>query len=166
MASGCAIPISRPNHEGSTVRTKVSTISASLIFAAFAFFVGTSYAMEIRQFDRMADQDQADYITVLIYGAQQVLIEAGRPRDLADKVHKLFTEKLPGDRVSVGLGEFERNLDRARVADLQRITEDPKARRLEVEDAMFVTLKKNGIVLPDRFFTVARDFRPKHPPKP
>jgi hypothetical protein len=36
---------------------------------------------------------------------------------------------------------------------------------LEVEDAMAVTLKKNGIELPDSFFTVASNFQPKLPPK-
>ena len=30
---------------------------------------------------------------------------------------------------------------------------------------MFVTLKKNGIILPHSFFTVMQDFKPKHPPR-
>src|SRR5574337_90377 len=124
-----------------------------------------SRAMEIRQFDRMSVQDQGDYITVLIDGAQQVLIDTGH-RDLADKVDKLFTEVLPGDQISLGMAEFERNLARARVADLQRVIKDPNARRrLEVEDAMAVTLQANGIELPDSFFTVAKRFRPQHPAK-
>jgi hypothetical protein len=39
---------------------------------------------------------------------------------------------------------------------------------LEVEDALFVTLNKNGIELielPDSFFTVASGFRPNLPAK-
>ncbi len=30
---------------------------------------------------------------------------------------------------------------------------------------MFVTLKKNGIDLPQAFFTVGNGFKPKHPPQ-
>lgn len=146
------------------MRNKIFT-SAILVFAAFALFASASRAMEIRQFDRMSVQDQGDYITVLIDGAQQVLIDTGH-RDLADKVDKLFTEVLPGDQISLGMAEFERNLARARVADLQRVIKDPNARRrLEVEDAMAVTLQANGIELPDSFFTVAKRFRPQHPAK-
>ncbi|MGI0134749.1 MAG: hypothetical protein ACREBW_07325, partial [Candidatus Micrarchaeaceae archaeon] len=56
------------------------------------------------------------------------------------------------------------NLDRARVADIKRVINNPSARRLEVEDAMIVTLRKNGIELPPEFLTVASNFQPKFPP--
>ncbi len=42
-------------------------------------------AMEIRQFDKMADQDQADYTVALINGAEKILTDEGRP-DLAAQV--------------------------------------------------------------------------------
>ena len=102
--------------------------------------------MEIEKFDRMAAQDQSDYIVVLIEGAQKVLIQSGR-KDIADKVHKLFVTILPGDQDPVGAVEFESNLARARLADIRNLEKDPNAARLEVEDAMAVTLKKNGIEL-------------------
>jgi hypothetical protein len=121
-------------------------------------------AMEIERFDKMAGADQGDYLVVLIVGAQRVLVDSGR-KDLADKVHILFTRTIAGDDAPVGLVEFERNLARARLADLRNLEKDPRAPRLEVEDAMFVTLKKNGIELPNAFFTVASGFRPKLPPK-
>jgi len=118
-------------------------------------------AMQIQQFDKMADQDQADYEVALINGAEKVLTDEGRP-DLAAQVEHLFSTKNPGDVDTIGGAEFELNLARARVADAKRAAQDPKARRLEVEDAMFVTLKKNNIQLPDSFFTVNEDFKPKH----
>jgi hypothetical protein len=65
----------------------------------------------------------------------------------------------------LGLTEFSRNLDRARLADVKRAAQDPNARRLEVEDAMAVTLKANRIELPQSFFTVLSDFHPKFPPQ-
>ena len=42
------------------------------------FFTSAAQAMQIQQFDKMALQDQADYISVLIDGAQKVLIDEGK----------------------------------------------------------------------------------------
>jgi hypothetical protein len=84
---------------------------------------------------------------------------------LAAQVHALFTATLPGDQSPVGVVEFESNLARARLADVRRLQKDPRPTRLEVEHAMADTLEKNGISLPDTFFTVASGFRPKYPPK-
>ena len=131
------------------------TVSTGLLFSV-------AQAMEIRQFDKMADKDQGAYIGDLIVGAEKVLTDQGKPA-LAATVKQLFTTKNSGDADTIGMVEFERNLARARVADLKRVQSDPKARRLEVEDAMAVTLKKNGIELPDSFYTVNSNFRPKLP---
>jgi hypothetical protein len=62
-----------------------------------------------------------------------------------------------------GEAEFENNLAQARVADA---LSDPKGPRLKVEDAFAVTLKKNGVDLPGRFFTVASKFLPPIVPAP
>ena len=137
---------------------------AATFLSAAMFFTGVAQAMEIRQFDKMADQDQGDYIQVLVDGAEKVLVDEGR-RDLAAKMDQLFTEIHHGDTMSLGMIEFEDNLARARVTDAKNVTKDPNAQRLEVEDAMAVTLQKNHIELPDSFFTVAKDFKPKHPPQ-
>jgi hypothetical protein len=144
-------------------RIHIRYVSTVLLALAALLLSSAAQAMEIQKFDKMEYQDQADYITLLVEGAQRVLIDEGKS-DLAAKVHKLFTEVLPGDKVSIGLGEFERNLDRARVADAENIVKDPRAQRLEVEDAMYVTLQKNRIELPNSFFSVGKDFKPKHPP--
>ena len=45
----------------------------------------------------------------------------------------------PESDISIGMGQFEPLLARARVADLQRIGKDPKASELEVEHAMALT---------------------------
>jgi hypothetical protein len=121
---------------------------ATTVLLAFAtvLFANAAQAMEIRHFDKMAEQDQHNYIVDLVVGAQKVLIDAGK-RALADQVDKLFTDIPAGDNAPLGMTEFEINLDRARVADAERFTKDPKAHRLEVEDAMLVTLKKNNACL-------------------
>jgi hypothetical protein len=127
---------------------------------------GVAQAMEIRQFDKMASQDQNDYTIALMVGMQKVLIDEGRS-DLADQIHTLFTETPAGDVAPIGVTEFESNVDLARVADAKRVTQDPSAHRLEVEDAMLVTLKKNNIPLSENFIknfrAVNNGFRPKLP---
>lgn len=132
--------------------------------SAAMLFTGAAQAMEIRQFDKMADQDQSDYIGDLIVGAEKVLTDEGKP-DLAAQVKYLFTTENKGDADTIGMVEFERNLVLARVADAKQAEKDPNAQRVEVEDAMAVTLQANHIELPDSFFTVASNFKPKYPPQ-
>ncbi|HEX3912700.1 MAG TPA: hypothetical protein VHW71_04270 [Steroidobacteraceae bacterium] len=138
------------------------TLSAAMLSAA-VLLSSAAHAMEIRQYDKMADRDQAAYVQVLVDGAQKVLKDGGRV-DLARKMDQLFTEIPAGDKISLGMEEFENNLALARVTDAKNVIKDPNAQRLEVEDAMAVTLQKNGIEVPDSFFTVASGFRPKYPP--
>jgi hypothetical protein len=138
--------------------------STVLLALAAVLFTSAAQAMEIWKFDKMADADQDEYVGDLVVGAEKVLKEEGRP-DLAAKVHKLITTIPPGDKISVGIAEFEVNLALARVFDAKNLAKDPKAQRVEVEDAMAATMKKNGIELPDSFFNVMKDFKPKHSPQ-
>jgi hypothetical protein len=126
--------------------------------------------MEIRQFDKMADRDQSEYIGNLIVGAENALTDEGKP-DLAAQIKTLFTtKKNPGDEGVLGMLEFELNLAQARVADAQRAEQNPSAHRLEIEDAMLVTLQKNNIPMAREFVKGFRainvGFRPKLPPQP
>jgi hypothetical protein len=134
-----------------------------LLFPALLLASPTAQAMQIQFFDHMAAQDRQDYMNLMMTGAEKVLMEAGRQSDAA-KVHQLFNEIRQGDALPLGEAAFEGNLDHARVFDAQRHLNDPSARRLEVEDAMVVTLKKNGMALPDGFFSIGSNFKPKYPP--
>jgi len=125
---------------------------------------GVAQGMEVQKFDKMAIEDQGDYIQGLLQRAHEILVGEGKD-DLAAKMHKLFTEVHQGDEMSIGMLELESNIDRARLIDAERYAKDHNARRLEVEDAMVVTLKKNGIVLPTSFTHVGDNFKPKHPLK-
>jgi hypothetical protein len=147
------------------IKAARATLAPALMLAAAAVCLpGWLQAMEIWKFDKMAVADQGEYVGLLVGGAEKVLKDAGRPEDAA-KVEKLFSTTLPGDQHTLGMVEFERNLARARVADAEGVVKNPNALRIEVEDAMAVTLKKNGIELPDGFYTVGKDFKPKHPPR-
>ena len=121
-------------------------------------------AIERRQYDKMATSDQAAYDRVLWEGAEQLLKDEGRP-DLAAQVERLYTTILPGDRDPIGVVEFEINLAIVRADDAKNVLEHPNNPRSHVEDAMAITLENNHIPLPDSFFTVAKDFKPKHPPQ-
>jgi hypothetical protein len=68
-------------------------------------------------------------------------------------------------KIPLGMIEFSRNLDRVRLDDAKNAAAHPNELRLEVEDAMFLTLQKNGINLPDSFFTVNKNFEPQYPPQ-
>jgi hypothetical protein len=136
---------------------------AATFLSAAMLFTSAAQAMEIRQFDKMAMPDQSEYVGLLVQGAEQVLNDEGRA-DLAAQVEHLFTTTLPHDAHTIGSVEFERNLAILRVADTENAQKNPNDPRVEVEDAMALTLQKNHIELPDSFFTVASNFKPKHAP--
>lgn len=115
-------------------------VSAALLLA------GMAHAVSFPQFDNMSQYQQAEFIADMVARTEKALKDEGKA-EFAIKMEQLFTDIEPGDKVSVGLAELEVNVARARLADLHRLEKDPKARRVDVEDALFVTLKKNGIEL-------------------
>jgi hypothetical protein len=138
---------------------------AATALSAAMLLPGAVQAMTIQQFDKMADPDQSEYIAELVQGAEKVLRDDGKP-DLAAQISYLFTTNPPDGNISIGMSDFMLTLAKARLADAQRAEKDPKAKRLEVEDAMAVMLKNvHGIDLPQTFFTVNKDFKPKLPPQ-
>jgi hypothetical protein len=138
---------------------------AMFFFSTALLFSDAAQAMEIRQFDKMADRDQVDYLDGLITGAEKVLMDTGKPA-LAAQVERLFTTKLNrGDNATIGMIEFERNLALLRLDDAKAHEQKPNDPRLEVEDVIILTLHKNNIELPDAFYTINANFRPKLPPK-
>ena len=132
--------------------------------SAAMFFANTAQAMEIQLFDRMAGDDQIRYVGQLEDSVEGAL--KGDPALLA-RVKRFFLAKQPGEDLS-GMGRFELNLALARIADIDTAAKNPKARRLELEDVLYVTLERNGIALPKTFRPTAANFQPKFPisPKP
>jgi hypothetical protein len=139
---------------------------AATFLSAAMLLTSAAQAMEIRQFDKMAEQDQGEFVSALIQGAEKVLTDEGRP-DLAAQVSHLFTTNAPNSNISIGMSQFMVTLAVLRVKDAEIGAKDPNTQRIEVEDAMAMTLQENGnhIDLPDSFFTVASNFKPKLPPQ-
>ncbi len=78
------------------------------------------------------------------------------------RVKRFFQKKQPGEVIS-GMGQFEMNLSMARLADVEARDKNPRARRLDVDDVMYVTLERNGIALPEGFRPAAMQFKPTLP---
>lgn len=77
----------------------------TVFLSAAMLLAGVAQAMEIRKFDKMAGEDQDEYVGLLVQGAEQVLLDEGKT-DLQQKVHHLFSTTLPGDNMTVGQVEF------------------------------------------------------------
>jgi hypothetical protein len=69
--------------------------------------------------------------------------------------------------MSFGEMAFEENLAKARVFDAKRFAQDDNLPRIQVETALTVTLKKNGIELSPDFYKdfgqLVKTFKPKVP---
>jgi len=145
-------------------------LRSKLLVSAFlcaAMLVTTSaHAMELQQFELMADDDQYRYIGDLLWGAMKVLRDGGKP-EAAGQVSKLFLhDPSDDDQTSTdAVIDFGKEMVSASAYDAKHVSEDPNARRLQVEDVMRVTLKDLGIEVPDSFMTVAGTFKPALPPK-
>ncbi len=99
---------------------RFTKVLVGAFMSAAMLSVSAAQAMEIRQFDKMADQDQAEYVGLLVQGAERVLRNEGRA-DLAAQVDKLFLTIPAGDKMSLGMTEFERNLALAREDDATNV---------------------------------------------
>ena len=73
--------------------------------------------------------------------------------------HRLLKEILPGDTMPRGMVEFENDLARGAGFDAERVEKEHRAaaRGRRSNDC---DLKKNRILLPKRFMTVGKDFKP------
>ncbi len=144
--------------------TGLNTCLVATCLTAAMLTAGEAQAMTIWQFDKMADADRDEYVAALVIGARRVLREDGRS-ELARQMELFFTEIEPGQQIPLGMSEFQANLAKARATDLENVQHDPGALRIEVEDALALTVRNHGLELPESFFTVASGFTPKNPPQ-
>ena len=140
---------------------RFNKVLAATFLSAAMLFSGAAQAMTIQQFDKMANDDQAEYVSELVSGAEKVLTDEGKA-DQAKKVENLFTTNAPDGNTSIGMSQFMITLALMRLNDAKNAVDHPNDPRLEVEDTMFLMLQKNRVELPDSFFTVNKNFKPKH----
>jgi hypothetical protein len=131
---------------------------AGSVLSVAVFFSTAAQAMEISQFDKMVKHDQGGYAGLLVQGTLNIL-KARNPQD-AQKFYDLFSADAPGQKASNGIVQFKENLEICRQINKDN-GNDPNKKPLEVEDALWLTLKNNGIIVPiEQLLEIGKDFKP------
>jgi hypothetical protein len=136
-------------------------LASTVLSAAALLFTGAANAMQIPQYDQMVQNDKSTYVTFLIMGAAKALEAHGQP-DQSKKLIVFFEDGSDNG----GAHQFSKNLQVARIINAKNAS-DPnnKQKPYEVEHALALTLKNNGILIPvDVLLALGKDFKPKSPP--
>jgi hypothetical protein len=123
---------------------------------------GAAQALDIKDYFKMADQDQARFNQTLLDGAEKLLRDQGRS-DVALRLDKLFTEIKAGDQISDGTNEYMANLEDMLKAEVKREAANPNRPSLQAERAFRDVAQDHGITLPPQFETIAASFRRQLP---
>jgi hypothetical protein len=134
---------------------------AGTVLSAALFFTTAANAMPIPQFDKMAQSDRNDYRASLVEGAAKALNAHGDSQQ-ARKLFALFTDQGENGgarQLAKNMGIF-RELNKENAANPNN-----KEPVYEVEHALALTLKDNGINVPvSVLLAINKDFKPKSPP--
>jgi len=119
-------------------------------------------AMSLEDFGRMNNDDEATFVTLLVEGSAQMLKARGQP-DQARKAVALFRDPSKNG----GVQQFASNLKMVNSLNKRNaINPNNRAHVYQVEDAMELTLKDAGILVPTSYLlTVSKDFAPAGPPR-
>ena len=134
---------------------------ASTVLSAALLFTGAANAMQVPQYDQMVQNDKSRYVTLLVMGAAKALEAHGQP-DQSKKLIVFFEDGSDNG----GAHQFSKNLQVVRMINAKNAT-DPnnKQKPYEVEHALALTLKNNGILIPvDVLLAFGKDFQPSSPP--
>jgi hypothetical protein len=123
---------------------------------------GCVRAMSFHDFIRMNDDDDATYVTAMVEGAAKMLREKGEPDD-ARKVIAFFKDSSKEG----GVNELAMNMKALNALnDRHAINPNNRAHVYEVEDAMELTLKDKGIIVPASYLlAINQNFEPAGPPR-
>ena len=141
-------------------RMKLSAYLAAGVLLAGLLSSGNARAMAIFDFAKMNTDDEATYITSLVVGSAKMLRAQGHP-DQARKVIAFFKDPSKNG----GLNQFALQLKELHeINDRNAINPNNRAYAYQVEDAMELTLKDNGFIVPASYLLqVNKDFRPVGP---
>ncbi len=142
------------------VRMKLSVCLVAVVLLAGVLSSGNARAMAIFDFAKMNTDDEATYVTSLVVGSAKMLRAQGHP-DQARRVVALFKDSSKNG----GLNQFALQLKALHeINDRNAINPNNRAYAYQVEDAMELTLKDNGFIVPARYLLqVNKDFRPVGP---
>lgn len=136
---------------------KLKAHSVAFLFCLLC--TGTAPAISIHDFARMKMDDQATYVTSLVEGSATMLKAQGQP-DQAQKALALFKDPSK----SGGLNQFVLKLKELEGLNNRNATNpNNRAPVYQIEDAMEMTLKNNGIIVPASFLlTINKNFTPSN----
>jgi hypothetical protein len=124
---------------------------------------GCAEALSFHDFIRMNDDDDATYVTAMVEGTVKMLRANGQP-DQARKLLAFFKDSSKQG----GVNQLAMNMKAMNALNNRNaINPNNRAHVYEVEDAMALTLKDNGIIVPVSYLlAINQDFQPAGPPRP
>jgi hypothetical protein len=137
-------------------RLLIGVLLLSLLYS------GQAQAMAILDFVKLNDDDEATYVTSLVEGASKMLKAQGQTNQ-AQKAVALFKNSTKQG----GVNQFALNLKTLNgLNNRNAINPNNRAHVYDVEDAMELTLKDYGIIVPTSYLlTINRNFQPSGPPR-
>jgi hypothetical protein len=135
---------------------------AAGLFLLSALGSGCARALSFHDFIRMNDDDDATYVTAMVEGAAKMLRANGQP-DQARKLVAFFKDSGKQG----GVNQLAMNMKMMNgLNNRNAINPNNRAHVYEVEDAMELTLKDNGFLVPACYLlAVNQNFRPIGPPR-
>ncbi len=136
-------------------------LAVALIAFAPCLTVGAK-AMSLDDFARMNNDDEAGFVAFLVAASAEML-KANGQQEKADKAVLFFKDSSR----SGGVRQLASNLKVMQGLNNRNATNpNNRAPVYQVEDAMAVTLKADGIIVPVGYLlTASRDFQPSGPPR-
>jgi hypothetical protein len=133
---------------------------AAMVLAAVFLSAGQAPAMDILYFVRMAVEDQATYVSTLVEESAKMLRTTGHP-DEAAKAIALFKDSTSHG----GVSQLAANIKALQAKNtMSQSATNGRATSYDVEAAMELTLRNNGIHVPLKFLeTINRNFAPSLP---
>jgi hypothetical protein len=140
----------------SKVMNAMKKVVAGAVLTLGFLFSTAARAMPIPQFDQL--KSRGDYTVFLIESAANILAAQGDAAGAA-RIRNLF-ENDPGQPAKPALVQFVENTNAMRAYNLQH-AKDPGFKPFEVEHALSLALKNNGIfVPPSKLLQVSQNWKP------
>jgi hypothetical protein len=131
---------------------------AGVVLSASFLFSSAAKAMPIPQFDKMTHHQQGAYSVFLFESAANILAAQGDKAGAA-RVRELF-ENDPGQPAKPAVVQYVENTNGVRQLNQQHAN-DPNFKPFEVEHALALTLKQNGIIVPvSKLLQVSQTYKP------
>jgi hypothetical protein len=140
-------------------------LKATLVVALISFaplLTAGAKAMSLDDFARMNNDDEATYVAILVEASAKMLKANGQP-DQARKAILLFNDSSKNG----GVPQLASNLKMINTLNKRNaINPNNRAPVYQFEDAMEITFKDAGIIVPTGYLlTISKDFHPSGPPR-